>query len=180
MRRRMWLIGEALVLGVACAGCFAPAPAGARDEGTAEAKEVVPCATPEDAERMADQVLELINLERGEESLQPVVVNETLAAIAGDYACRMADESFFGHDDPRNGHGPAERAVAGKYRYFAIGENLAAGPETAAQVMRLWMQSETHRAVILDPCWKEVGIAVRVGGEYGTYWVQEFGDPADY
>jgi uncharacterized protein YkwD len=176
----MWLIGEALVLAVACTGCFAPSPAGAQDEDTAEAKEAVPCATPEDAEQLADQVLELINLERAKESLQPVVVNEALEAIAGDYACRMADESFFGHEDPRNGYGPAERAVAGKYKYFAIGENLAAGPETAAQVMRLWMQSDTHRAVILDPCWKEVGIAARVGGEYGTYWVQEFGDPADY
>ena len=180
MRKQLSIIGEAVLLAIVCTGCFAPSPEDAQGGSTDQGKTSVPCSTPDDADRMADQVLELINLERAKESLQPVVVNEALTKIASDYACRMAGDMFFGHQDPVNGHGPAARAVAGKYKFFAIGENLAAGPETPAQVMKLWMESDTHRSVILDPCWKEVGIAFRTGGEYGTYWVQEFGDPADF
>jgi uncharacterized protein YkwD len=46
--------------------------------------------------------------------------------------------------------------------------------------MKVWMGSPAHRENILDPRWSEVGIGVRTGGEYSIYWVQEFGDPADF
>ena len=180
MPRAFILISEALLLVGVCTGCFVPPAADAQDGEASREYATSPCVSPEDAERTADQVLELINLERAKESLQPVAMSETLTKIAADYACHMVDGAFFGHRDPVTGHGPAERAVAGKYRFFAIGENLAAGPDTAAEVMKLWMESESHRAVILDPSWREVGIALRSGGEHGTYWVQEFGDPADF
>ena len=128
---------------------------------------------------MADQVLQLVNLERGASDLPPVVLDPALEKIAGEYACRMIDDEFFGHRDPVDDHGPGERAIAGRYPFYAVGENLAAGQETAAEVMKVWMESPSHRANILDERWTEVGVAVRVGGKHGIYWVQEFGDPAD-
>ena len=73
---------------------------------------------------MADQVLQLLNLERAERALQPVVVSPILTKIAGNYACRMVNAKFFGHHDPVTGYGPLERAVAGKYTFYAVGENL--------------------------------------------------------
>jgi len=109
-----------------------------------------------------------------------VVVNPALGKMAGDYACRMIEHGFFGHTDLANGHGPGERAVAAKYSYYSVGENLAVGPMTAAQVMQVWMESPPHRAIILDRRWSEVGIAVRAGADGSVYWVQEFGDPAPY
>jgi uncharacterized protein YkwD len=133
---------------------------------------------PDDSNRMADEVLFLVNLERATEGLAPVVVSPALQRIAEDYACQMIDEGFFDHVDPTTGYGPAERAVVGRYVYFAIGENLAAGVESAADVMRVWMESPSHRANILDPHWEEIGIAVRMGGQFEVYWVQEFGQPA--
>jgi uncharacterized protein YkwD len=135
--------------------------------------------TPDEAARMTDQVLQLVNLERASENLPPVAMRDKLVAIADKYAGRMIDAGFFGHRDPITGHGVGERAHAGKYAYYAIGENLAIGQETPAEVMRLWMESPAHRAVILDPEWKEVGIALRFGGEYSIYWVQVFAHPAE-
>jgi uncharacterized protein YkwD len=135
------------------------------------------CIAPDEAERMADQVLQLVNLERAAAGLAPVIANPVLERVAGDYACRMVELGFFGHEDLYTGYGPGARALAHKYPFYAIGENLAAGQETPAQAMRVWMASESHRAIILDPKWKEVGVAVRGGGEYGAYWVQEFGVP---
>lgn len=161
------------------AGCFtAPqSQAGATDaDGLSDSGR---CMVPDDSERMADQVLQLVNLERADAGLPPVIANPDLQKIADDYACRMIDEDFFGHVDPDTGEGLSDRAAEGKYAYYAVGENLAAGQETAAEAMRVWMESPAHRDIILDEKWTEVGVSVRMGGEFFIYWVQEFGAPAD-
>jgi uncharacterized protein YkwD len=178
MRQRfVWLLSVACfpVLGT---GCFSASNGG--DGIYKNGESASDCLTADEAEKMADQVLQLVNLERSEAGLSPVVISETLDQLAADYACRMIDEEFFGHRDPVEQHGPGERAVAAKYSFFSIGENLAAGQETPAEVMRVWMESPSHRAIILDGRWTEIGIAVRMGGKHGIYWVQEFGDPANY
>ncbi len=173
--RRLPALGFVSLVGLGLLpGCFTAAASSNRGEESAT------CVTPEDTERMADQVLQLVNLERAEADLPPVTRNPALGRIADDYACRMITDGFFGHTDPGTGHGPGDRAVVGKYSFYAIGENLAAGQQTAAEVMKVWMESPSHRDIILDEKWSEVGISVRSGGEYGIYWVQEFGDPADY
>jgi uncharacterized protein YkwD len=170
-----------LLLGVST-GCFSTAPPAAASEVAGYSAAAPRCILEEDADQLADQVLQLVNLERAaaEQELAPVVVSPSLSKIASDYACRMIELNFFGHMNPITGHGPGERAVAGKYSYYSVGENLAAGATTAAEVMKLWMDSPPHRAIILDPKWREVGIAVRVGSDDSVYWVQEFGDPAPY
>lgn len=138
------------------------------------------CLTTVDTEKMADQVLQLVNLERSTAGLAPVVDNDKLNQVASNYNCLMIEEGFFGHLDPVTGRSPGDRAMAGKYSFYAIGENLAAGQQSAAEVMRVWMESSSHKAIILDRRWQHIGISVRLGGEHGIYWVQEFGDPADY
>ena len=55
--------------------------------------------------------------------------------------------------------------MIGKYSFFAVGENLAAGQETTADVIRVWMESPSHKAIILDERWSELGMAVRLGGD---------------
>jgi len=152
-------------------GCFAPADFAGADQEAAR------CAVPEDEGQLADQVLQLINLERAEADLAPVVLNPVLTKVATDFACRMIDHQFFLHQDPDTGAGPGDRAREAEYQFYAVGENLAAGQATAAEVMDVWMESPAHRDIILDGRWQEVGIAVRFGGEYSIYWVQEFGDP---
>lgn len=175
----LWRINLAAVLGLLATtgmGCISTADFfGSLGEQTA-----AKCADPKDSDRLADEVLELVNLERSQRDLLPVQPNDKLTAAAKDFACRMVDGQFFGHTDPETGDGPAERALASKYLFFAIGENLAAGQRSPADVMRVWMESDAHRAIILDPRWRQVGIAVRSGGEHGLYWVQEFGDPAEF
>ncbi|MBI4717653.1 MAG: CAP domain-containing protein [Planctomycetes bacterium] len=166
---------------LALGGCFAPA-GGAAEERDAEkpVDGAARCVVPDDEVTVADQVLQLINFERAEAELAPVALNPTLTAVAGDYACRMIEEGFFGHEDPVDGAGPGDRAASAKYTFYAVGENLAAGQESAADVVRVWMDSPSHREIILDERWQEVGIAVRRGGEHAVYWVQEFGDPSDF
>ncbi len=160
-------------------GCFSAGDEQGLAEGASEAKIAGDCVVVEDSDKLADLLLQLINLERDGDGLTPVVSSARLKDVADKFACRMIEEGFFGHEDPETGSGPGQRAVAGKYLYYWIGENLASGQETAADVIRVWLESPTHRSNILDPGWKDIGIAVRSLGGETLYWVVEFGDPAD-
>jgi uncharacterized protein YkwD len=135
-------------------------------------------AVPANADALIARMLELVNNERTGRGLQPLTLNPILNNMADDYAKEMVECGFFSHQSATGGGGPGERAVSAGYVFLAIGENLAGGQTSPEQAMADWMKStEGHRENILSPQWKEIGIAVRTGGEYGVYWVQEFGNP---
>jgi uncharacterized protein YkwD len=48
-------------------------------------------------------------------------------------------------------------------RSWSVGENLLfVAPDVgAAEAVQLWMDSPEHRATLLDPVWREIGIAAR-------------------
>jgi uncharacterized protein YkwD len=136
------------------------------------------CSVPDNTDDLRARIVTLVNQERMKLGLSPVVENDVLCQIADDYACHMIQEGYFAHYDPDTGEGPGERAIRGGYFFFKLGENLAAGQRSPDQAMTDWMQStKGHRENILSPEWEEIGVAVRLGGEHGIYWVQEFGDP---
>lgn len=123
------------------------------------------------------EILDLVNAERAAEGLNPVTWNSTLAEQADTYACEMVHYRFFDHVNPVTGSTLRDRAGQFGYDYLMIGENLAAGQRTPQQAMTDWMDSPGHRANILEPEFTELGVGIRLGGEYGYYWVQEFGRP---
>lgn len=135
------------------------------------------CESPAQEDSWAAEILARVNAERAAEGLDPVIWNDTLAQQATQYACEMIHWDFFDHVNPVTGSTLGDRADEFGYDYSIIGENLAAGQVTPEQAMRDWMDSPGHRANILEPRFTELGIGVRVGGSYGTYWVQEFGRP---
>jgi len=136
------------------------------------------CAVPENAEALTLRVLELVNEARTSRGLPPLTLNPVLSQIADDYCCEMIEGGFFEHTNPYTGQGPAQRAINAGYVFLAIGENLAAGQSSAEQAVSEWMDSsQGHRENILAYQFRELGLAVRTGGDYGVYWVQEFGNP---
>ncbi len=136
------------------------------------------CGVPAEAEAWRDEVLRLVNEHRAQAGLTPLRLNATLEQQAADYACELIEYDYFDHVNPVTGSTLVDRAQAVGYDYLVIGENLAAGQRGPQEVVDAWMNSEGHRANILDPRYSEIGIAVRVGGSYGIYWVQVFGRPA--
>jgi uncharacterized protein YkwD len=134
-------------------------------------------AVPANSDVLVARMLELVNNERTSRGLAALTLNPILSKMADDYAEEMIECGFFAHQSA-TGEGPGQRAVTAGYVFLAIGENLAGGQTSPEQAMADWMKStEGHRENILSPQWKEIGIAVRTGGEYGVYWVQEFGNP---
>jgi uncharacterized protein YkwD len=139
--------------------------------------DAVGCLLPGESESWTAEVLRLTNALRREQGAPPLAWSDALAAQAGEYACEMIDLGFFAHVNPETGESLRDRADRYQYDYWAIGENLAGGQTTPAQVVREWFDSPSHRENLLNPAYTELGIAVRLGGEYRIYWVQEFGRP---
>jgi uncharacterized protein YkwD len=135
------------------------------------------CEEPTAGESWRTRILELVNQERVREGLDPVVHNAVLEAQATQYACELIHYDFFAHVNPFTGTELQDRAAEFGYEYLVIGENLAAGQPTADEAFESWMNSEGHRYNILHPDFTELGVGVRVGGDYGIFWVQEFGCP---
>lgn len=132
---------------------------------------------PRNNEELVAQVLHLVNERRAAIGLREVTLNPVLSRIAEEYCETMIEEGFFGHQDPISLETAYERAIRHGYLFLAVGENLAAGQESAEQVFDEWMASPEHREIILDVQWREIGIGVRLGGEHGVYWALEFGNP---
>lgn len=135
------------------------------------------CSDAPSVESLSRQMVDAINAERAKQHLTPLKVDPTLTQIADFYACRLAEGGFFSHVDPYDASTVDSRATSFGYPFQKIGENLAVGQRTVDEVLKDWMNSPGHRSNILDPAYSEIGIAVKVGGTGGPYWVQEFGRP---
>ena len=136
------------------------------------------CITPAQADGLADQLFRLVNMERALADLDPFAWDDELAKVAQHYACRMIEGDFFGHVDPVTKTAPDDRLTMVGYEFGAMGENLATGQRTAAEVLDWWMNSPSHRDNILSLEWTQIGVGVRTSADGTLDWVVEFADPA--
>ncbi|UCD30074.1 MAG: CAP domain-containing protein [Planctomycetota bacterium] len=136
------------------------------------------CNLPSNKDMVVSRLVELINRERTSRGLHTLTLDSVLNEVADAYCCEMIGNDYFDHINPFTHEGPGERAIHGGYLFVAIGENLAGGQHTPEQVVIDWMNStKGHRENILAAQWEELGVGVRTGGDYGVYWVVEFGNP---
>gem|GEM_PF-1219727 len=135
------------------------------------------CGVSPNADAWRAEILRLVNVERARVGLAAVTQNQTLENQATQYACEMIHYNFFAHVNPATNSRLEDRVQDFGYDYYMIGENLAAGQPSPQQAMSDWMASDGHRENILNATFTELGVGVRTGGTYHTYWVQEFGRP---
>ncbi|MFB8774353.1 CAP domain-containing protein [Streptomyces broussonetiae] len=130
--------------------------------------------TPADLERTAVKVVDLTNAERVRAGLRPVAVDALLTAAAQAHSADMVARDFYSHTSPDGGR-PWDRAAAAGSTRRTIGENIACGQRSPAEVVTGWMNSPGHRANILKPDFTHIGVGFAGGGRAGTYWTQLFG-----
>ncbi|MFD3619544.1 CAP domain-containing protein [Streptomyces sp. NPDC058676] len=130
--------------------------------------------TPAELARAQADVVALTNRERARAGLPPLAVDPLLAAAAQAYSTDMAARAFYSHTSPE-GTQPWDRAAAAGSTRRSIGENIACGQRSAAEVVEGWMNSPGHRANILKPAFTHIGVGFAGGGPAGTYWTQLFG-----
>jgi len=146
----------------------APTPAEAQPQ---------PAPPPVSLPDLERQILELTNAERSKEGLQPLTVQAKLTRAAQSHTANMARQRKLDH--VLDGQGPTERLTAVGYRGFPWGENVAAGYPDAPAVVRGWMNSPGHRANILKPAFREIGIGTAIADDGTPYYTQVFGVSAE-
>ncbi len=119
----------------------------------------------------AKQVLKLVNTERKKAGLTELTWDDTVATAAMTRSKEI--EKSFSHTRPdgRN-FGTAITDLGITYR--GAGENIAWGQKTPEAVMNAWMNSEGHRANILNPNFKKLGVGYRTDSQRTPYWTQLF------
>ncbi|MEO3749818.1 CAP domain-containing protein [Streptomyces sp. B6B3] len=121
----------------------------------------------------AREVVTLVNEERAEAGCEPLTADTALTGLAADHSRDMAERGYFSHDDP-DGRTPWDRAEEAGVDNLG-GENIAMGQADAAAVMEAWMNSEGHRANILNCDFRTIGVGVYTGEDGGPWWTQDFG-----
>ncbi|WP_229881978.1 CAP domain-containing protein [Streptomyces alanosinicus] len=130
--------------------------------------------TPHALAGTAAEVVALTNAERGRAGLPPLATDPLLTRAAQAHCADMVARDFYDHTSPDGSH-PWDRAAAAGSRLRTIGENIACGQRSPAEVVDGWMNSPGHRANILGPGFGHIGVGFTGGGRAGTYWTQLFG-----
>ncbi|MBD5542939.1 MAG: hypothetical protein HDR01_01515 [Lachnospiraceae bacterium] len=119
----------------------------------------------------AEQVVKLVNEERAKAGLNPVTLDKEIEAAALIRAKEI--QSSFSHTRP-NGSSFSTVLKEQGIRYSGAGENIAWGQISPEAVMEAWMNSDGHRANILNPKFTKLGVGYDQSAKGRNYWVQLF------
>jgi uncharacterized protein YkwD len=146
-------------------------------------------ATPANATKreIVRATLCALNVERAHYGLRRLTINKRLSQAARRHARDMARRNYFSHDT-LGGGSFVDRIRRTGYlsnaRSWTVGENLAWGSRGHSRprvIMQMWMNSPGHRANILNPSFREIGIGVAYdapvagGGEPAGTYATDFG-----
>lgn len=120
-------------------------------------------------------VLASINDYRHAHGLVALRLSTSLSAAAREHSVDMATRGYFSHTSA-NGT-TFDRRIGrfypmGHSRYWSVGENLLwSSPDVdAAGALQMWVNSPEHRANLLTPRWREIGLsAVHTASAPGSY-----------
>ena len=126
-----------------------------------------------------------LNAERARHGLPRLKLNKKLSSAARWHARDMVRRDYFAHDSLGGGTFVDRIRRSGYMKgasSWSVGENLAWGSNERSAprtITSMWMNSAGHRANILSPAFREVGIGIAMGapgasGSAATY-ATEFG-----
>jgi uncharacterized protein YkwD len=131
-------------------------------------------------------VLCLHNRDRSARGLAPLRQHARLRKAAERHAADMVAGGYFSHDAP-SGADMVDRILGTGYARgagWSLGENIGYGTgplATAAEIHRAWMRSPGHKANIVKPEFREIGIGIALGapvdaqGLGGATYTADFG-----
>lgn len=178
-----------LVLALVAAGCAqrpatAPVVPPKSAVTTRPARISVPAGTEITSDcgvsRLRDTVLKQVNAARAMprscgarpmKAARELAWNRSLAEAAEQHSVDMAARRFFDHINP-DGQRVSQRVSAQGYKWRMVGENLAGGDTTVADVIAGWLGSPEHCQNMMSPAYAEVGVACvrQPGSKWGNYW----------
>ncbi len=130
---------------------------------------------PERIEAYVKEVAALVNKERAAVGLPALTMTTELNAAAQVRAVEISGQEDIEHERP-DGSSCFTVLDEKNIFYYYAGENIAGGYKTPEAVVEGWMNSEGHRANILDPYYNKIGIGYyeNTSNVYSYYWTQFF------
>jgi uncharacterized protein YkwD len=123
--------------------------------------------TTQTVARYQKQARAVTNNKREAHDLVKLRYGKCVQRFAAKQARRMANQDRMFHQDL----GP----VMNRCHLNGAGENVAYGYPTGRKVVRAWMRSDGHRANILEPSYRILGMAMRRSDNGTPYAAQVFG-----
>ena len=123
-----------------------------------------PVETPR--KQIARSTVCLLNKQRAARGMKKLRFNRLLSAAATNHSSDMVRQQYFAHES-KAGRDVVDRLThtgyLGSASTWTVGENLAWGAgsrSTPREIVTSWMQSPGHKANILNPRFREIGIGV--------------------
>jgi uncharacterized protein YkwD len=123
----------------------------------------MPVATPPPvahlaaASRFDRAIVREVNAARAYVGQQPLATTTRLRRLSRHHTLDMLRHDSFSHD----GDGTTfSQRIRARVHYNKVGETLALMPRrtTAHRVVLAWLRSPGHRAVLLDPSYRRIGV----------------------
>jgi uncharacterized protein YkwD len=105
-----------------------------------------------------------INQVRVRHGLAPLTLSSALFDSASSHCSDMVAGGYFDHDSA-SGAGIGARLEAfyppANHSYYEVAENIlwTTGTMSPAEMVAHWMKSPEHRRNLLDPAWRQIGLA---------------------
>jgi len=134
------------------------------------------CSKPAGAQAAEAEVIRLVNAQRQQAGLPGLKASGKLAMAAQVQACDNAARRIYSHVGS-DGSDLATRLKRTGYRYRLAAENTGRGFNQAARVVAFWMNSPEHRANILLPRAREIGVGLALSDapESRNHWITVMG-----
>ncbi len=113
-------------------------------------------ASVPDLHAIEARVIEKTNAQRLRRGLRPLVVDAKLVRSARRHAAWMTNNHSLVHTTA------------------SVAENIAMGQNSSGEVVNSWMNSSGHRANILNPGHRRIGVACYVSRSGTIFWCQQF------
>ena len=116
------------------------------------------------------EVIRLVNEIRSKNGLKALEADWELSRVARIKSQDMKDNNYFSHTSPVYGS-PFNMIKNFGISYKSAAENIAKGQSTPQAVVNAWMNSQGHRANILNSSYTKIGVGYV---QNGNYWTQMF------
>jgi uncharacterized protein YkwD len=153
-----------LVVPVALAAFALPAATAQASPCVIANASAIPTAQKASIQHARRQTLCLLNQERAKRGMRPLRLNKRLSRASLRHSRQMIRKHYFEHGNF------VARIVNARYvnrhQAWALAENIAWGTgslSTPAETVRAWMHSPGHRANILNPRFRDIGIGIAIG-----------------
>jgi uncharacterized protein YkwD len=166
---RVGIIATAVLLAV---GAQPAASSSARGVGIGACASVV---QSEAEVELGRKLVALVNAHRRALGLRAVRRGAALERSAVWKARHMARTGYMSHTDMPGGRTLAQRLRSCGFAGSGWGEVLAAGQRRPAAVVRAWLVSSSHRAVLEVRSWRVAGAGVARSPAGRLYWALDFG-----